>query len=136
MIRASPAWGSARHATPVPAATLTPQPSDSAPAWDVTASSASHTSDAPVAPETRAHRRSAAIGVGRRGRESEHGPVDPIESAEPPGCGHGVRQRPDGVALEPAHALRGRLAAVGVSQAGARLAAVDAEDADHPARLA
>ncbi len=75
-------------------------------------------------------------GVGRRGRESEHGPVDPIESAEPPRCGHGVRQRPDGVALEPAHALRGCLAAVGVSQARARLAAVDAEDADHPARLA
>ena len=75
-------------------------------------------------------------GVGRRGRESEHGPVHPIESAQPPRCGHGVRQRPDGVALEPAHALRGRLAAVGVSQARARLAAVDAEDADHPARLA
>ena len=75
-------------------------------------------------------------GVGGRGRESEDGPVDPIESAEPPRCGHGVGQRPDGVALEPAHALRGRLAAVGVPQAGARLAAVDAEDAHHPARLA
>ena len=135
-IRASPAWGSARHATPVPATTLTPQPSDSAPACDVTASSASHTSDAPVAPEIEGAQAVGGDGIGRRGRESEHGPIDPIESAEPPCCGHGVRQRPDGVALEPAHALRGGLAAVGVAQTGARLAAVDAEDADHPARLA
>ena len=75
-------------------------------------------------------------GVGGRGRESEDGPVDPIEFAKPPSCGYGVRQRPDGVALEPAHARCGGLATIGVAQAGARLAAVDAEDADHPARLA
>ncbi len=75
-------------------------------------------------------------GIGRRRREPEDGPVDPIEFAKPPGSRHGVRQRPDGVALEPAHARRGCLAAVGVAQTRARLAAIDTKDTDHPARLA
>ena len=38
------------------------------------------------------------LGVSGRGREPEHGPVHLIESSEQPSCGHGIRQRPDGVA--------------------------------------
>ena len=59
---ARPWSGTTRHATPVPAARLTPQPIESAPAWLVTASSQTHTSAARIASPMRLARDRAWAG--------------------------------------------------------------------------
>ena len=59
-----------------PPSRLTPQPSDSAPAWLVTASSQTHTSAAPIASPTRAASASSLRRVDGRRRHPEDRPVD------------------------------------------------------------
>ncbi len=100
MIRAVRSGRTTRHATPVPAAMATPQPSDSAPAWAVTASSDSQTSGASVAAPTSAHRRSASAGsVGAvvRPRTTR---CDRVEGGIAPAVADGLGDRVDPVALE------------------------------------
>ena len=127
--------GSARQATPVPATTLTPEPSDSAPACDVTASSATQTSRRTGAPlPTSAASRSRLVGIGWRRGQAQDDAVHGAEPALAPAVRDGVGDGGDDVALAAAHAVDLDDAVLrGVAEADAGLSAVDAQHAHQPA---
>ena len=136
MIRGSPVVGDREAGHAGSGDRLTPQPPDSAPAWAVTASSASQTSRAPVGVGDEAAQPVDRVGIGRGGGEPRTTRSGVAKAASRRwALGDGVGELRHGVALEAADPIDlDRPLVVRVAQADPRLAAVDTEHAHQPAR--